>query len=110
MNKNNLSRRQFIAAASVGSLAAVTLKTIPAYSNLSKKASKLAILGGQPVRTKPWPSWPIWDKSGLKFYIGERHDPAFSSDFCVWLRFGSLRLPSLRHTPVHTEFTEKILH
>jgi dTDP-4-amino-4,6-dideoxygalactose transaminase len=63
MNKNDLSRRQFIAAASVGSLAAVTLKTIPAYGTLSKKAGKLAILGGQPVRTKPWPSWPIWDKS-----------------------------------------------
>jgi dTDP-4-amino-4,6-dideoxygalactose transaminase len=63
MNKNDLSRRQFIAAASASSLAAVTLKTIPAYSNLSEKAGKLAILGGQAVRTKPWPSWPIWDKS-----------------------------------------------
>ena len=63
MNKNNLSRRQFIAAASAGSLAAAALKTIPAYSNLSEKAGKLAILGGQAVRTKPWPSWPIWDKS-----------------------------------------------
>jgi perosamine synthetase len=63
MNKNDLSRRQFLAAASVGSLAAVTLKTIPAYSNLSEKAGNLAILGGKPVRTKHWPSWPIWDKS-----------------------------------------------
>jgi len=63
MNKKDLTRRQFIAAASVGSLAAVTLKTIPAYGKLSKKASKLAILGGQSVRTKHWPSWPIWDKS-----------------------------------------------
>ncbi len=63
MNKNDLSRRQFISAASVGSLAAVTLKTIPAYSNISEKAGKLAILGGQAVRTRPWPSWPVWDKS-----------------------------------------------
>ena len=63
MNKNDLSRRQFIAATSVGSLAAVTLKTIPAYGSVSKEAGKLAILGGQPVRTRPWPSWPIWDKS-----------------------------------------------
>ena len=23
--------------------------------------SKLALLGGQPVRTKPWPSWPVFD-------------------------------------------------
>jgi len=63
MNKNDLSRRQFIAAASIGSLAAATLKTVPAYSNISEKAGKLAILGGQAVRTKTWPSWPIWDKS-----------------------------------------------
>jgi len=63
MNKNDLTRRQFIAAASAGSLAAVASKTLPAYANIGKKASKLAILGGQPVRTKPWPSWPIWDKN-----------------------------------------------
>jgi dTDP-4-amino-4,6-dideoxygalactose transaminase len=63
MNKNDLSRRQFISAASIGSLAAATLKTIPGYGNISEKAGKLAILGGQAVRTKPWPSWPIWDKS-----------------------------------------------
>lgn len=63
MNKNDLSRRQFIAAASAGSLAAFASSAMPAYGSLSKKAGKLAILGGQPVRTRPWPSWPIWDKS-----------------------------------------------
>jgi len=52
-----------MAAVSAGSLAAVASRTIPAYGNLSKKASKLAVLGGQPVRTKRWPSWPIWDES-----------------------------------------------
>jgi perosamine synthetase len=62
MNKNDLTRRQFIAAASAGSLAAVTSGTIPAYANLSRKAGKLAILGGKPVRTnKSWPDWPYWD-------------------------------------------------
>jgi dTDP-4-amino-4,6-dideoxygalactose transaminase len=62
MNKNDLTRRQFIAAASAGSLAAVTSGTIPAYGNLSKKAGKLAILGGKPIRkNKPWPKWPYWD-------------------------------------------------
>jgi dTDP-4-amino-4,6-dideoxygalactose transaminase len=62
MNKNDLTRRQFIAAASAGSLAAVTSGTIPAYANLSKKADKLAILGGKPIRkNKPWPKWPYWD-------------------------------------------------
>ena len=63
MNENNLTRRQFITAASAGSLAAVASRTIPAYGNISKKAGKLAILGGQPVRTKSFPGWPIWDRN-----------------------------------------------
>jgi len=69
MNKNNVTRRQFITAASAGTIAAVASGAIPAYGNLSKKASKLAVHGGQPVRTKPWPSWPIWDKSAEKSII-----------------------------------------
>jgi len=61
MNKHNLTRRQFIAATSAASLAAVS-KSIPAYGNITKKAGKLAILGGRPVRkNKSWPSWPYWD-------------------------------------------------
>jgi dTDP-4-amino-4,6-dideoxygalactose transaminase len=63
MNKNDLTRRQFIAAASAGSLAAVASGTIPAYGNITKKAGKLAILGGKPVRkNKSWPRWPYWDE------------------------------------------------
>ena len=62
MAKNNLTRRQFIAAASAGSLAGVVSRTIPSYANIPKKAGKLAILGGEPVRkNKSWPSWPHWD-------------------------------------------------
>jgi len=64
MNRNDLTRRQFIAAASAGSLAAVASRTIPAYGNIAKKASKLAILGGEPVRkNKSWPNWPYWDEN-----------------------------------------------
>jgi len=63
MDKNNLTRRQFIAA-SAGSLAAVASGTIPAYANITKKAGKLAILGGEPVRkNKRWPEWPYWDEN-----------------------------------------------
>jgi dTDP-4-amino-4,6-dideoxygalactose transaminase len=62
MNKNNVTRRQFITAASAGTIAAVASRTIPVYG----KANKLAVRGGQPVRTKPWPSWPVWDKSAEK--------------------------------------------
>ncbi len=63
MDENILTRRQFMAAVSAGSLAAVVSNTIPAYGNLSRKAGKLAIQGGQPVRAKPWPAWPVWDES-----------------------------------------------
>jgi len=63
MNENNVTRRQFMAAASVGAVAAVASKTIPVYGNLTKKTGKLALLGGQRVRTKGWSSWPIWDRS-----------------------------------------------
>ena len=63
MANNKLTRREFIAAASAGSLASVASKTIPAYGNITKKASKLAILGGEPVRkNKSWPRWPYWDE------------------------------------------------
>jgi dTDP-4-amino-4,6-dideoxygalactose transaminase len=66
MNKNNLTRREFLATTSKGTIAAVASGGIAAYGNISKKAGKPAILGGKPVRTKPWPSWPIWDKTAEK--------------------------------------------
>jgi dTDP-4-amino-4,6-dideoxygalactose transaminase len=64
MEREDLTRRQFIAAASAGSLAGIASRTIPAYGNITKKASKLAILGGEPVRkNKSWPRWPYWDEN-----------------------------------------------
>jgi dTDP-4-amino-4,6-dideoxygalactose transaminase len=64
MDGKNLTRRQFIAAASAGSLAGIASRTIPSYGNIAKKASKLAILGGEPVRKKKdWPNWPYWDQN-----------------------------------------------
>ena len=66
MNKKDLNRREFLTAASAASLAAAASGSIPAYGNVSKKAGKLAILGGKPVRTKGWPSWPVWDRGAEK--------------------------------------------
>ncbi len=62
MRKDELTRRQFIAV-SAGSLAAVSSSTVPSFGNIAKKAGKLAILGGEPVRkNKPLPDWPYWDE------------------------------------------------
>jgi len=59
-----LTRRDFIAtaAASAGSLAAAVSTALPADAIVSRRAGKLAILGGEPVRKgKSWPSWPYVD-------------------------------------------------
>jgi perosamine synthetase len=66
MTRGDLTRRQFLAAASAGSLAAAS-RTVPAYGNMTKKATKLAILGGEPVRkNKSWPAWPYWDEKVIE--------------------------------------------
>jgi dTDP-4-amino-4,6-dideoxygalactose transaminase len=62
MTSDDLTRRQFIAAASAGSLAAAS-GAAPAYGSVRRRARKLAILGGEPVRKdKSWPAWPHWDQ------------------------------------------------
>ncbi|HON91973.1 MAG: DegT/DnrJ/EryC1/StrS family aminotransferase [Phycisphaerae bacterium] len=63
MNTSNMTRRQFMGAASAGTLAAIGSRGMPAWGGLGTSAGKLALLGGQPVRTKRWPSWPVWDKA-----------------------------------------------
>ncbi len=59
MNTRNMTRRQFVSQASTGTLAAMTLGSLPAFAGRS--AATLAVKGGKPLRTKPWPNWPIWD-------------------------------------------------
>jgi len=70
MSRSNFTRRQFLATASAGTIAAVASGTIPAYANAGGNAGKCAILGGQPVRAKPFPSWPVWDKSAEESVLG----------------------------------------
>ncbi|MBN2316018.1 MAG: DegT/DnrJ/EryC1/StrS family aminotransferase [Sedimentisphaerales bacterium] len=61
MKKNQVTRRQFLTTASIGAMA-IASRRIPAYGNVSRRAGKLAILGGEPVRkNKSWPEWPYWD-------------------------------------------------
>ncbi|MHC4566940.1 MAG: DegT/DnrJ/EryC1/StrS family aminotransferase [Planctomycetota bacterium] len=69
MNSENLSRRNFLATASAGAVAAAASGTMPAFARRGKTAGKLAIKGGKAVRTKKFQSWPIWEKSAEKDII-----------------------------------------
>ena len=62
MNSNCLNRRRFLAAASAGSLAAVTPSLRPTGARAATRTVKLALLGGPRIRTIPFPQWPIWDR------------------------------------------------
>jgi dTDP-4-amino-4,6-dideoxygalactose transaminase len=70
MNDSHITRRQFLAATSAGTLAAAAGRTVPAYANAGKKAGKAALLGGQPLRAKSFPGWPVWDKSAEESVLG----------------------------------------
>jgi len=49
-------------AASAGTIATMASGTLPTYANFTSSGGTLAIQGGRPVRTKPWPVWPVWDR------------------------------------------------
>jgi hypothetical protein len=60
-----LSRREFVKQNSLAGIgAAVALGTGPViFANCSADTGTPAILGGAKIRTKPWPSWPVWDQA-----------------------------------------------
>ena len=66
MKTKDLSRRKFLSVVSAGSAGIVAAGALPAFGNVeisSGSASKLAVLGGDPVRSnKPWHSWPHIDQ------------------------------------------------
>lgn len=63
MSKMNITRRDFVIQNSRAGLgAAVALSVAPAIlANCSSDTGVPAVLGGQKIRTKGWPGWPIWD-------------------------------------------------
>jgi perosamine synthetase len=63
MAPNKMTRRQVLATTSAGTIAALSGWPISAFSVSSGITDKLALKGGQPVRTAGWPSWPVWDQS-----------------------------------------------
>jgi dTDP-4-amino-4,6-dideoxygalactose transaminase len=63
MNKNQITRRQFMATSTVGAVSAFTTKGISGYRTPTRNSERLAILGGSPVITKPFIRWPRWDET-----------------------------------------------
>ena len=63
MWKKNYSRREFIKQNSLTGLGAViAMSSTPSVlACVSGDTGTPALLGGVPVRTEPWPSWPVWD-------------------------------------------------
>jgi perosamine synthetase len=64
MKKKNYSRREFVrknAITGIGTI--IAMEGVPSLFAFEKNNDTLALLGGQPVRTEPWPKWPVWDVS-----------------------------------------------
>jgi dTDP-4-amino-4,6-dideoxygalactose transaminase len=59
----NYSRREFVKKNSLTGIGAlVAMGVAPSvFAGMGKTSDVPAILGGEPVRTKPWPDWPVWD-------------------------------------------------
>ncbi|MEE9461302.1 MAG: DegT/DnrJ/EryC1/StrS family aminotransferase [Bacteroidales bacterium] len=57
------SRRKFLKNSTLTGLGVglTTAVTPNLFAGYVKDAGTAAILGGQPVRTKGWPDWPMWD-------------------------------------------------
>jgi perosamine synthetase len=67
MNRQQMTRRRFIGTASAGTLAATASGSVTAaVGSFGRSTGELALRGGKPVRSKPWPTWPIWDPSAEK--------------------------------------------
>jgi dTDP-4-amino-4,6-dideoxygalactose transaminase len=60
--KNEMTRRKFVAAASAGAVAF--------GGGFARAADKPAVLGGKPVRTAPFPSWPMMDARDEEAVMG----------------------------------------
>ncbi len=55
------------------------------YCNVMKNSDVPAKLGGTPVRTKDWPSWPVYDDSDVQMFLDSFHSKK-------WCRLGSTRV------------------
>ena len=58
--KKSVSRRRFIKQAAAGSAAFALIRSEKAPMAIAQSTEKPALLGGQAIRTAPWPPWPTW--------------------------------------------------
>jgi perosamine synthetase len=64
MTRKEFSRRDFLkknSLAAAGLSFGLGTSTSPLFAAGLHRADTPAILGGQPLRTKPWQKWPIWN-------------------------------------------------
>jgi perosamine synthetase len=63
MLEKEYSRRKFLKKSTLTGLGVglTTAVTPNLFASVSKDTGTAAIMGGQPVRTKAWPDWPMWD-------------------------------------------------
>lgn len=64
MLNRKFTRRQVIATTSIGALGAITNLSFTSFN--FNNTNKLAILGGEKVRSSAWPDWPVWDQQAEK--------------------------------------------
>jgi len=75
MIKKFISRRSFLKNASAGlagTAAISALGSASLYCNAGK-SSVPALLGGTPVRTNPFPSWPVYDNTDVQMLLDAYH-------------------------------------
>jgi dTDP-4-amino-4,6-dideoxygalactose transaminase len=64
MQSRKFTRRQVIATSSIGAIGAMS--NLSFYSFNFNQTKKLAILGGEKVRTSDWSDWPVWNEEAEK--------------------------------------------
>ena len=63
MGIKKITRRQAIATASAGAMAALIKLPLEPLSIINREPEKLAVRGGVAVHSAKWPEWPVWDQS-----------------------------------------------
>ena len=61
MSNRKITRRKAITTASVGTIGALTIHPFSSFG--FNNSQKLAINGGEKVRTAAWPDWPVWNRN-----------------------------------------------